>query len=203
MKTENWNGYDIRFVEVDNEWFAIGNDVTTALEYKNGRKAIRDHVEEQDKNTVTIRSGIKGNPNKLVISEFGIYDLIFNSKMPQAKEFKRWVFNVIKTLREETGLQGFEVFRLLDKDHQKKAMFKLRNGLKHPVQVNFIKANTVANKAISNKYGYPKMVKKGEMSPQMLVEREGVLDDVVQLMELKDKYNLDISVSKTIYQGME
>ena len=110
MKTENWNGYDIRFVEVDNEWFAIGNDVTTALEYKNGRKAIRDHVEEQDKNTVTIRSGIKGNPNKLVISEFGIYDLIFNSKMPQAKEFKRWVFNVIKTLREETGLQGFEVF---------------------------------------------------------------------------------------------
>ena len=79
----------------------------------------------------------------------------------------------------------------------------MRNGLKHPVQVNFIKANTVANKAISNKYGYPKMVKKGEMSPQMLVEREPVLDDIVQLMELKDKYNLDLSVSRAIYQSMK
>lgn len=203
MKTENWNGYDIRFVEVDNEWFAIGNDVTTALEYKNGRKAIRDHVEEQDKNTVTIRSGIKGNPNKLVISEFGIYDLIFNSKMPQAKEFKRWVFNVIKTLRESTGLQGFEVFRMLDKEHQKTAMNKLRDGLKRPVRVNFIKANTVANKAISNKYDYPKMIKKNEMTPQMLAERESILDDTVQLMELQDKYGLDLSVSKTIYAGIK
>lgn len=75
--------------------------------------------------------------------------------------------------------------------------------MNHPVRINFIKANTVANKAISNKYDYPKMIKKSEMSPQMLAEREPILDDVVQLMELKDKYGLDLSVSKTIYAGVK
>lgn len=201
MKTENCNGYDIRFVEVDNEWYAVAKDVAEALGYSSTSNMMR--MIDEDLKGVHLVKTLGGNQKMLIISEAGIYQAIFGSKRKEAKTFRKFVTDTIKALREETGLQGFEVFRLLDKDHQKKAMFKLRNGLKHPVQVNFIKANTVANKAISNKYGYPKMVKKGEMSPQMLVEREPVLDDIVQLMELKDKYNLDLSVSKAIYQSMK
>lgn len=201
MKTEVWNGHQIRFIELNNEWFAIGKDVTDALEYLNGPKAIKDHVDSEDKNTVTIRYGIKGNPNRVVISEFGIYDLIFNSNMEQAKQFKRWVFNVIKTLRTQSGLEGFEIFRTLDKEHQRKMMNQLNQSLSHPVQLNFIKANMVANKAVSTKFGFKKMVKKGEMTPQMLAEREHVLEDVVNLMALQDKYGLNISISQTIYNS--
>ena len=200
MKIENWNGHNIRFVWKDGDWWGVAKDVCDALGYENSRKALADHVEKEDKNTVTIRYGIQGNPNMTVISEFGIYDLVFNSHMPEAKSFKRWVYAVIKSLRQASGLEGFEVFRMLDKEHQKEAMRRLQDGLRKPRKVDYIKANTIADKAVSSRYGHPKMVKKGDMSPEMLAEREAILDDTVQLMALNDKYGMGISVSQTIYQ---
>lgn len=200
MKVENWNGHNIRFVWKDGDWWGVAKDVCDALGYENSRKALADHVEKEDKNTVTIRYGIQGNPNMTVISEFGIYDLVFNSHMPEAKSFKRWVYAVIKSLRQASGLEGFEIFRMLDKEHQKEAMRRLQYGLRQPRKVDYIKANTIADKAVSSRYGHPKMVKKGDMSPEMLAEREAILDDTVQLMALNDKYGMGISVSQTIYQ---
>lgn len=199
MKIENWNGHNIRFVWKDGDWWGVAKDVCDALGYENSRKALADHVEKEDKNTVTIRYGIQGNPNMTVISEFGIYDLVFNSHMPEAKSFKRWVYAVIKSLRQASGLEGFEIFRMLDKEHQKEAMRRLQDGLRQPRKVDYIKANTIADKAVSSRYGHPKMVKKGDMSPEMLAEREAILDDTVQLMTLNDKYGMGISVSQTIY----
>lgn len=199
MKVENWNGHNIRFVWKDGDWWGVAKDVCDALGYENSRKALADHVEKEDKNTVTIRYGIQGNPNMTVISEFGIYDLVFNSHMPEAKSFKRWVYAVIKSLRQASGLEGFKVFRMLDKEHQKEAMRRLQGGLRQPRKVDYIKANTIADKAVSSRYGHPKMVKKGDMSPEMLAEREAILDDTVQLMALNDKYGMGISVSQTIY----
>ena len=200
MKVENWNGHNIRFVWKDGDWWGVAKDVCDALGYENSRKALADHVEKEDKNTVTIRYGIQGNPNMTVISEFGIYDLVFNSHMPEAKSFKRWVYAVIKSLRQASGLEGFEIFRMLDKEHQKEAMKRLQDSLRKPQRVDYIKANTIADKAVSNRYGHPKMVKKGDMSPEMLAEREAILDDTVQLMALNGKYGMGISVSQTIYQ---
>lgn len=200
MKIENWNGHNIRFVWKDGDWWGVAKDVCDALGYENSRKALADHVEKEDKNTVTIRYGIQGNPNMTVISEFGIYDLVFNSHMPEAKSFKRWVYAVIKSLRQTSGLEGFETFRMLDKEHQKEAMKRLQDGLRKPKRVDYIKANTIADKAVSSRYGHPKMVKKGDMSPEMLAEREAILDDTVHLMALNDKYGMGISVSQTIYQ---
>lgn len=201
MKVENWNGHNIRFVWKDGDWWGVAKDVCDALGYENSRKALADHVEKEDKNTVTIRYGIQGNPNMTVISEFGIYDLVFNSHMPEAKSFKRWVYAVIKSLRQTSGLEGFEIFRMLDKEHQKEAMRRLQDGLRQPRKVDYIKANTIADKAVSSRYGHPKMVKKGDMSPEMLAEREAILDDTVQLMALNDKYGMGISVSQTIHQA--
>ena len=59
----------------------------------------------------------------------------------------------------------------------------------------------VANKAVSTKFGFKKMIKKGEMTPQMLAEREHILEDVVNLMALQDKYGLNVSISQTIYNS--
>lgn len=136
----------------------------------------------------------------LIVNEFGIYDTVFQSRKPEAKDFRHWVYAMLRELRTATGLEGFQVFRMLDKEHQKEAMRNLQKSLKQPVRVDFIKANTIANKAISNKHGYPKMVKKADMTPQMLVEREEVLDDTVELMGVNDKYQLGISVSEQIYK---
>lgn len=200
MKTEIWLNNKIRFVEVNGEWVAVAKDVSDALDYSDTKQMTKRIPE---KYIWTVNLQVQGQGRKsLVLTEFGIYKAIFGSHKKDAEEFQEWVFSVIKQLREQSGLQGFEIFRMLDKEHQKQAMYDLQHGLKNPVQINFVKANTVANKAVSNKFGYPKMLKKGEMTPEMLVEREPILNDTVELMAAKDKYNLDVSVSKAIYEKM-
>ena len=65
----------VRTLTIDGEPYFVGKDVAEILGYSNSRKAIADHVDEEDKNTVTIRDG-KGNPNQTVINESGLYSLI-------------------------------------------------------------------------------------------------------------------------------
>ena len=80
----------VRTLTIDGEPYFVAKDVAEILGYSNSRKAIADHVDEEDKNTVTIRDG-KGNPNQTVINESGLYSLILSSKLPNAKKFKHWV----------------------------------------------------------------------------------------------------------------
>ena len=196
MKTEIWNGYPIRFVEKDGEWWAVLKDVCDALGLKtyDVSRRIKDMVSTHNLETAG------GKQQMLIVNEFGIYDTVFQSRKPEAKEFRYWVYEMLKQLRQATGLEGFQIFRMLDKEHQKEAMRHLQQSLRNPVRVDFIKANTIANKAISNRYGYPKMGKKADMTPQMLVEREPILEDTVELMGVNDKYDLGISVSEQIYK---
>ncbi|KRM73041.1 Bro-N domain-containing protein [Lacticaseibacillus brantae] len=198
MKIEKWNGYAIRFVEVDGEWWAVATDVTSALGLKQTSRAVNSLDPDGVTSSKVIDSMGRAQQAN-VINEFNIYKLVFKSKKAEAIEFQRWVFEVIKQLRKSSGLEGFEIFRMLDKEHQKQMMADLSRGLKRPVRLDFIKANTIANKAVSTKYGYPKMVKKAEMTPEMMLTRESILEDTTQLMSAKDKFGLDIRVAETIY----
>ena len=94
---------EVRTLEINGEPWFVGSDVATALGYSNPRKAIIDHVDEEDKNTVTIRDGIQGNPNQTIINESGLYSLIMSSKMEKAKEFKRWVTSEVLPSIRKTG----------------------------------------------------------------------------------------------------
>lgn len=198
MKIEKWNGYSIRFVEKDGEWWAVLKDVCAALGI--GSREVHRRLSDDVLSKHVIPDDIGRMQEMLIVNEFGIYDTVFQSRKPEAKEFRYWVYEMLKELRTSTGLEGFQIFRMLDKEHQKEAMKKLQKSLKQPVRVDFIKANTIANKAVSNKYGYPKMIKKDDMSPAMLVDREPILEDTVELMGINDKYELGISVSKQIYK---
>lgn len=198
LKSEIWNGRQIRFVEKDpGDWWAVAKDVAGALGYRMASDMTR-LMDNEEKDTHIVRTP-GGNQEMIVISETGIYEAIFNSRRQEAKEFKKWVKQVIKQLRQSTGLEGFQIFRMLDKEHQKEAMRKLKESLEKPVRVDFIKANTIANKAVSSMYGYPKIIKKNDMTPDMLVKRQQVLEDTVKLMALVKKFGLELSVSKTIY----
>lgn len=197
MRTETWNGYDIRFVEHQGEWWAVLADICHALDLK--PKRVKERLVDEVVSTDHVADSLGRQQEMLIVNEFGIYDTIFSSRKPEAKSFKFWVFETIKQLRQATGLEGFEVFRMLDKEHQKEAMARLTNSLDRVSKKDLIKANTITNKAISNKFGYSKMVKKSEMTPDMLVAREMILDDTVELMGIKEKFGLNISVSESIY----
>ncbi len=197
MKVEHWNGYDIRFVEHNGEWWAVLADIANSLSLRTDK--VKSRLENDHLSKVTIIDNMGRNQKALIVNEFGIYEAIFSSRKPEAKSFKLWVYETIKQLRQATGLEGFEIFRMLDKEHQKEAMANLSNSLGRISKKDLIKANTITNKAVSNKFGYSKMVKKSEMTPDMLVARETILDDTVELMGIKEKFGLDISVSDSIY----
>ncbi|PHL06850.1 hypothetical protein CQR42_10070 [Enterococcus faecium] len=74
------------------------------LKRSNTQKAILTHVSEEDK-TTTLIQGIGSNykSKAIAISEFGIYDLVFSSKMSQAKQFKRWVTSEVLPTIRKTG----------------------------------------------------------------------------------------------------
>lgn len=200
-KLEQWNEHSIRFVEHNGEWWAVLADIAKALELE--QRFIKRRLEDDVFSKHPILDSLGRKQEMLIVNEFGIYETIFSSRKPEAKAFKVWVFEIIKQLRQQTGLEGFQAFRMLDKQHQKNAMTLLSNGLqgvnKEAKPKDMIKANTIANKAISNKYGYPKMVKKSEMTEPMLRDREQVLDETVELMLVKERYGLNFSVANTIY----
>ena len=200
-KIEQWNGHSIRFVEHNSEWWAVLADIARALNLRTDKVKMR--LEDDHLSRVGIKDNLGRQQEMLIVNEFGIYETIFSSRKPEAKAFKVWVFEIIKQLRQQSGLEGFQAFRMLDKQHQKNAMTLLSNGLqgvnKEAKPKDLIKANTIANKAISNKYGYPKMVKKSEMTEPMLRDREQVLDETVELMLIKERYGLNFSVANTIY----
>ncbi|ESV55126.1 antirepressor [Streptococcus agalactiae LMG 14747] len=195
MKIENWNGYDIRFVDRNGEWWAVAKDVTDALGLKQVTRAIST-LKGVTKSKVLTNGG---EQEVSIIDEKNIYRLAFKSRKKEAEDFQDWVFETIKQLRQSVGLEGFEVFRMLDKEHQKQAMKNLQGAIKEPKRQDFMKANTITNKAVSTKFGYQKMLKKSDMTPEMLVAREPILDDTVDLMSVKDKFDLPISVSERIY----
>ncbi|HEQ0690073.1 TPA: Bro-N domain-containing protein [Streptococcus pyogenes] len=196
-KAETWNGYTIRFVEHQGEWWAVLADIAKALDLN--PKFIKQRLGDEVVSNNHVTDSLGRQQEMLIVNEFGIYETIFSSRKKEAKTFKLWVFETIKQLRQSTGLEGFQVFRMFDKEHQKKAMNRLVNGLEQIKQTDLIKANTIANKAVSNKYGLPKMVSKNEMTENMLRDREPILDETVELIKVKEKYGLNFSVSEAIY----
>ena len=84
------------------ETFFVGKDVAEALGYTNTPKAIRDHVDDDDK--LTERFVLSGQARSVVIiNESGLYALVLSSKLPQAKEFKRWVTAEVLPQIRQTG----------------------------------------------------------------------------------------------------
>lgn len=91
---------EIRTIVIDGEPWLIGKDVANVLGYTNTPKAIRDHVDDEDK--LTERIVISGqNRNVILINESGFYSLVLSSKMSNAKKFKHWVTSdVLPSIRK-------------------------------------------------------------------------------------------------------
>ena len=95
---------EIRTIEKDGEPWFVGKDVAAALGYERPTKAILDHVDDEDKDEVPIQDSIGRSQNTPIINESGLYSLVLSSKLPGAKQFKRWITSeVIPSIRKHGG----------------------------------------------------------------------------------------------------
>lgn len=96
----------IRTVAIDDEPWFVGKDVAEALKYNEPHKAIQRHVEEDDRIKRPVTDSTGREQDTWLISESGLYALIFGSKLESAKHFKRWVTSeVLPAIRRTGGYQ--------------------------------------------------------------------------------------------------
>nr|DAH43959.1 MAG TPA: antirepressor [Caudoviricetes sp.] len=136
MRTESWCGHEIRFVEINGEWYAILKDICDALRLRS--KDISQRLDPDMMERVPVE-GERNRPTKykenyedgsndvvnskntfwmLAVNELGIYEALFASRKLEARKFRRWSATVMKKLRQNVGLQGYEVMKMTDKDIQ-------------------------------------------------------------------------------------
>jgi prophage antirepressor-like protein len=118
---------EIRTVTKNNEPWFIATDVCSALDISNTSQALT-RLDDDEKNTIILNEGI-GNPNKSIVSEYGLYNLILASRKKEAKKFKRWITHeVIPTIRKHGAYMSSEVIEktLSDPDY----LIRLATNLK-------------------------------------------------------------------------
>lgn len=147
IKIENWCGYDIRFIEIDGEWWAILKDICDALKLRTAAIAQRlnpdmlervlvdrdsrsfemtlnSHQAVKNVNSAMIGKDIGRQPGEwkthwmLAVNELGIYEALFASRRLEARKFRMWAGTVMQKLRTRVGLEGYEVMRMTEKDIQ-------------------------------------------------------------------------------------
>ena len=127
MRPESWCGYEIRFVEVNGEWYAILKDICDALRLRS--KDISQRLDPDMMERVCVEISEDGSnglrlrgENKtrwmLAVNEIGIYEALFASRRLEARKFRRWSATVLQKLRNQVGLEQYEVMRMTDADIQ-------------------------------------------------------------------------------------
>lgn len=104
---ENEQFGEIRTVMISNEPWFVGKDVAKALGYTDVKHSILDHVDEEDR--VNSKAQGQNDPEfgqrgAWLINESGLYSLVLSSKLPTAKQFKRWIIaEVLPSIRKTGG----------------------------------------------------------------------------------------------------
>lgn len=127
MRTETWCGHDIRFIEINGEWWAILKDICDALNLKTFKVSQRLDPSMMERVSIEVSDtplrynrspGDNITRSMLAVNELGIYEALFASRRLEARKFRRWSASVMQKLRSRVGLAGYEVMRMTDKDIQ-------------------------------------------------------------------------------------
>lgn len=107
LQVFNYNNQQVRTIDIDGEPWFVAKDVAEILGYENPTKAIRDHVDDVDKQmgvqnvTPSIQDNLGREQYPTWINECGLYSLVMSSKLPGARQFRRWVYaEVLPSIRK-------------------------------------------------------------------------------------------------------
>ena len=124
----NFESNQVRTLLIDDEPWFVGKDVAEILGYSNPRKAIIDHVDDEDKTDgVTIRDSIGREQHPMCINESGLYSLVLSSKLPNAKKFKHWVTSEVLPQIRKTG--SYATPQLTGEELMAKALIEAKSVL--------------------------------------------------------------------------
>ena len=117
-----FEGVTVRVVNVFGEPWFVAKDICTALSLSNSRMALMA-LDDDEKNTVSLTYGNRGNPNHGVVAESGLYKLIARSRKATtpgtfAHRFTNWIFREVIPSIRKTGSYGVP-FAFLN-DHSKR-----------------------------------------------------------------------------------
>ena len=99
---------EIRTITINNEPWFVGKDVASILGYAKERNAILAHVDNEDKRVAPIQGDLGGTQEMTIINESSLYSLILSSKLPKAKEFKRWVTSEVLPAIRKHGVYAVD-----------------------------------------------------------------------------------------------
>lgn len=95
---------EVRVIDQNGEPWFVGKDVATILGYAKPLNALATHVDEDDSLKQGLIDSMGRTQETIIINESGLYSLILSSKLPQAKQFKRWVASeVLPSIRKHGG----------------------------------------------------------------------------------------------------
>ena len=121
----DYSGKSVRMIEKDGEPWWILADAMEVLGLSNPTMAVKN-LDPDEWNTFNIGEGIRGNPNKIAVSESGIYSLILRSKRPEAKAFRRWITHEVLPSIRRTGQYK------IDEEANRRALDMIRGALPLP-----------------------------------------------------------------------
>ncbi|WP_228839600.1 phage antirepressor [Nocardia cyriacigeorgica] len=96
-----YQGATLRAISIDGEPGFIANDVCAILDIRNSRDAL-GRLDVDEKGVVTTDT-LGGPQQTAIVTESGLYSLIFTSRKPEAREFKRWVTHEVLPAIRKTG----------------------------------------------------------------------------------------------------
>lgn len=95
---------EVRTIVIDGDIWFVGNDVARALGYQKTNEAIRKNVREMDTATAGVMDSLGRKQQTVIINESGLYDLIFESRLPSARKFRYWVTSeILPSIRKNGG----------------------------------------------------------------------------------------------------
>lgn len=191
---------EIRTIGEGDKIFFCGADVAKALGYTNSSKALTDHCRCITKRYIPHPQAPEKEIAMSFIPEGDVYRLITHSKLPTAEKFESWVFDeVLPSIRESIGLKQHEALLLLSRENQKRGNQNLYEvGLRE--KSDYCKAAKIAGKATANCMHKDKAVSKKDVPEDFLPLYDGLFEDTVFLMCMKERFGMDFSVSETIYR---
>lgn len=111
-KTVTWNDCDIRFVRQYGEWYAVLEDVLSALDLEVDLNELIKLSEQEGEDLVVMEESDNGQS---LVNELMIYRL---AMMSSRTDTRNWLLRLMRQFRHIYGFEGYEVFRLLDNDVQ-------------------------------------------------------------------------------------